>query len=147
MKKLIIPLAAVFFLTAFTVQSSITKSDGGRTVTAILLGANEVPNLGDPDGSGYAEITLNQGQGTISYVISVDGIAPATAAHIHLGAAGVPGGVVVGLSAPTNGMSTGTITNVDEDLIKAIRQNPQGFYVNVHNTVYPSGALRGQLSK
>lgn len=147
MKKLIIPLAAVFFLTAFTVQSSITKSDGGRTVTAILLGANEVPNPGDPDGSGYAEITLNQGQGTISYVISVDGIAPATGAHIHLGPAGVAGGVVVGLSAPTNGMSTGTITNVDADLIKAIRQNPQGFYVNIHNSVYPSGALRGQLSK
>ncbi len=147
MKKLIIPLVAVFFLTAFTVRSSKTESDGGRTVTAILLGSNEVPNPGDPDGSGYAEITLNQGQGTISYVITVDGIAPATAAHIHLGPAGVAGGVVVGLSAPTNGMSSGTITNVDPDLIKAIRQNPQGFYVNIHNSAYPSGALRGQLTK
>ncbi len=157
MKKFILPLVAAVFLTAFTFSPSPTATgsvsgedqslNGGRTLTAVLLGANEVPNPGDPDGSGYAEITLNQGQGTISYMITVTDIAPATAAHIHFAPAGVPGGVVVALSAPTGGFSSGIIQNVNRDLIKAIRQNPDAYYVNVHNGAYPGGALRGQLSK
>lgn len=147
MKKLIIPLVAVFFLSAFTLHSSYYETDGGRRLTSELLGANEAPGPGDPDGSGYAEIILNQGQGTISYELTVENIAPATAAHIHFAPAGVAGPVVVALTAPTNGMSSGVINNVDPDLIKAIRQNPGAYYVNVHNSEYPAGALRGQLSK
>jgi hypothetical protein len=54
--------------------------------------------------------------------------------------------VVVPLSPPTNGSSSGC-ASVDPDLIKEIRQNPKAFYVNVHNADYPAGALRGQLGK
>ena len=68
------------------------------------------------------------------------------AAHIHIGAAGVAGPVVVGLTAPTSGMSTG-VAMVDKELIKAIRKNPSAYYVNVHNPAYPAGAVRGQLMK
>lgn len=120
---------------------------GGRPLEANLTGAAEVPGPGDPDGSGSAFITLNQGQGEVCFALSVTGIAPATGAHIHVGPAGVAGGVVVPLSPPTSGSSSGCVTGVDPGLIKAIRQNPGDYYVNVHNADFPPGALRGQLSK
>lgn len=120
---------------------------GGRPLSAHLSGANEVPNMGDPDGSGTANITVNLGQGSLSYELTVSNIDPATAAHIHLAPAGVAGPVVIALMAPTSGSSSGTITGIDRALLKNIIQNPDQYYVNLHNPMYPGGAVRGQLSK
>jgi hypothetical protein len=119
---------------------------GGRPFSTEMTGADEAPGPGDPDGSGFAFITLNQGLGMVCWELSVTDIAPATAAHIHRAPAGVPGPVVVPLSPPTDGFSSGCIS-ADRDLIKEIRQSPEEFYVNVHNADYPAGAVRGQLSK
>ena len=91
-------------------------------------------------------MTLNSGQQEICFQLSVQDIAPATAAHIHVGELGVAGPVVVGLIAPSDGFSSACVS-VDRDLIKAIRQDPENYYVNVHNAEFPPGALRGQLSK
>lgn len=120
---------------------------GGRGLATTLTGAEEVPGPGDPDGSGTATITLNQGQGVVCFELSVTNIDPATAAHIHVAPAGVAGPVVVGLIPPSSGTSSGCVVDVDPDLIKAIRQNPSDYYVNVHNPAFPPGALRGQLSQ
>jgi len=122
---------------------------GGRPLYATMTGANEVPGPGDPDGAGSALLTLNQGQGEICFQIQVTNLTlPATGAHIHTGTAGVPGGVLVPLTPPdATGMSTGCATGLSKSLIKAIRQNPGDYYVNVHTTDYPAGAVRGQLSK
>lgn len=122
---------------------------GGRSLHATLMGANEIPGPGDPDGTGTALITLNQGQGTVCFALSVENITlPATAAHIHSGAADVAGPVVVALTAPgADGTSSGCVENVDRDLIKAIRQDPAAYYVNVHTLPgFGAGAVRGQLS-
>lgn len=136
------------FLIAFAVSSFTTTSinNGGRPLSAVLLGSNEVPNMGDPDGSGTFEMTINPGQGTLTYELDVTGIEPATMAHIHRGEAGVAGGVVVTLIPPTDGSSSGTIS-ISKALAKEIMKNPEAYYVNVHNAEYPGGALRGQLSK
>ena len=123
-----------------------SASAGGRPFSTTLTGAEEVPGPGDPDGSGFARLTLNQGQQEICFELTVSGIEPATAAHIHIGPVGVAGPIVVGLEAPTGGSSSGCVS-VDPDLIKDIRQNPEAYYVNVHNAPFPAGALRGQLSK
>jgi hypothetical protein len=131
-------------LLTFVLAGPVSADDGGRPLTATLLGANETPGPGDPDGTGVAWMTLNQGQGEICYMLSVSGVDPIVAAHIHVGAAGSAGPVVAPLTPPTSGESAGCAT-VDRELIKAIRQNPGGYYVNVHNPAYPAGALRGQL--
>ncbi len=140
---LMLALAALLAAAALPVLAN-----GGRPLGAMLNGPNEVPVSGDPDGSGWAHVTLNQGQNEVCWHIQVEDITlPARAAHIHSGAAGVPGGVVVGLSAPdADGVAMGC-TSADSDLIKGIRKNPGSYYVNVHNADYPGGALRGQLFK
>jgi hypothetical protein len=126
-----------------------TQQRAGRPFEIMLTGAAEIPGPGDPDGTGTATLTLNQGQGTISFEIEVANITlPATGAHIHVGTATEAGPVVVGLTPPdVTGHSSGEVS-VDPDLIKAIRQNPENYYVNVHTLpLYAAGAVRGQLSK
>lgn len=119
---------------------------GGRPLSTMLSGAEEVPGPGDPDGSGSAFLTFNLGQGLVCWELSAADIMTATAAHIHEAEAGFAGPVVVTLSPPEDGFSSGC-TSVDSMLIKEIIQNPSGYYVNIHNSEYPAGALRGQLSK
>ncbi len=122
-------------------------NQGGRPLSTVLSGVQETPNPGDPNGTGTFRMTLNQGKGTISYELSVSNIDLATAAHIHEAPFGVAGPVRIGLTPPdANGFSSGTIS-VSQELIKEIRQNPSHYYVNVHNPAFPSGAVRGQLSK
>ena len=162
MKKFFFTLCVVCFLVACQKEIQPSNSEtsvqqieneaqltGGRPFNVSLTGAAEVPGPGDPDGSGTAMFTLNQGQGTIKFEIHVANITlPAIGAHIHLGGITEPGPVVVPLIPPdATGHSSGEVT-VDPDLIKAIRQNPENYYVNVHTLpLYAAGAVRGQLSK
>src|SRR5688572_17974591 len=92
-----------------TPQSRIDPSlgHGGAEVSATLTGAAEIPGPGDPDGSGSARITLNPGQGEVCFQLEASNIAPATASHIHVGGPTVAGPVVVTLTPPTSGSSTG----------------------------------------
>ena len=119
----------------------------GSRLTASMTGAEEVPGPGDADGSGTAVIRLNKGKGEVCYELTVSGITPATAAHIHVGPPGVAGPVVVPLAPPASGSVSACATGVDVELIKAIAKNPGDYYVNVHNVEFPAGAIRGQLSK
>ncbi len=74
-----------------------------------------------------------------------------TAAHIHVGSAVEARDVVVGLftGAALSGTdsASGCVSGVSEELIKAIRQNPENYYVNIHSSMFPAGAIRGQLGK
>ena len=116
------------------------------SVSASLTGAQEVPGPGDPDGSGTAEITIVDATDNVCYDIHVRSIGPATAAHIHRGAPGEAGPPVVTLSAPTDGKVDGCV-NAPGGLADEIGANPVAFYVNVHNSEFPAGAIRGQLGR
>ena len=137
---------AVVLVTAVALVPIVGADNGGRPFTTTLTGAAEVPGPGDPDGAGTARLSLNPGQGEVCYELSVSGIAPAVAAHVHVGPAGLAGPVVIPLAAPTDGSSS-ACASASRELVLAIIQNPQNYYVNVHNAEYPAGALRGQLSR
>ena len=113
-----------------------------------MTGAQEAPMAGDPDGTGSATFTLNQGRGQVCFSWTVQDIAlPVTGSHIHIAPPGEPGPVVVPLTgADADGVASGCVT-ASKGLIKAIRQNPGAYYVNVHNDEYPGGAVRDQLEK
>ena len=156
-RRIAMLLALVLCITAVVGLSGTVRADkvadadqGGRSFRVLMGGAQEAPGPGDPDGSGVAVITLNQGQGTVCFDLSMENITlPATGAHIHVAPAGSPGPIVVHLTAPgADGTSSGCVEGVDPNLIKAIRQNPSDYYVNVHTLPgFGAGAVRGQLEK
>jgi hypothetical protein len=73
-------------------------------------------------------------------------VAAIAASHIHRGAAGVTGPVIIPFNQPfVNGVSTGTLTGIASGFFTEILANPPGYYFNVHNADFAGGALRGQL--
>ena len=100
----------------------------------------------DADGTGSATVTIDPAKSEVCYTLKVSGIEPATMAHIHKGAAGVSGPVVVPLDAPTSGTAQGCKPAAAE-VIAAIVASPADYYVNVHNATFPKGAIRGQLGR
>jgi hypothetical protein len=129
---------------AATDAAPVSAHHRRRSVSTILTGANEAPNPGDPDGLGVAAVLVNVPQRRICYLIAVTRIRPATMAHIHQGAVGVAGPIVVTLNPPTRGMSNGCV-RVTRRLAAQIAHAPHRFYVNVHNGPFGGGAVRGQL--
>lgn len=119
---------------------------------AQLLGGNEISvlgiaNSGDPDGVGAATVMI-RGTNTLCYAIVVNNLGTPTGAHIHKQRAGQNGGIVVTLTPPAQGGAGTTskcITVNDSALLADIRSNPSGYYVNVHTSLFPNGAIRGQL--
>jgi CHRD domain len=123
---------------------------GGRPLTATLMTENEVPTCTEPPppARGTATVSINPGQSQVCWVIDVaDAAAPFTGAHIHEAPVGSAGSIVVPFTPPNaSGHSEGCRT-ADRELLKEIMQNPEEYYVNVHNMTCPAGVARGQLSK
>ena len=137
----------------------------GETFQAKLDPRNEVPPPTLDSGaspSGTATFTV-QGA-TVAYKLSAAGLSgPPTAAHIHVGASGAAGPVIVPLTVAA-GSSPGTATGEGtfdatgvkgkkadgsamslEDVLAAMRSG--GAYVNVHTANNKPGEVRGQIEK
>ncbi|MDX1992021.1 MAG: CHRD domain-containing protein [bacterium] len=111
-------------------------------------GVAEVPGPGDEDGTGIGLLTLDFAAGTVCFDVAVANITlPADAMHIHIGEPGEAGDVVVPApGAPdANGVFQGCTEGVDTALMEDIANNPGGYYLNVHTSDFPAGAVRAQL--
>ena len=104
-------MKAVFGAAAMAVL--LTACAGGPQLQRARLGVSltgiqEVPGPGDPDGNGTVEVRVDPRNGEICWNLYARAIEPATAAHIHRGAAGVAGPPVMTLTTPdANGRSEG----------------------------------------
>ncbi len=149
MRKLVVAMVGLMVALAFVAfgrTADAAPAFQHPRFEATLTGAEEVPNPGDTDGSGRAAIAF-QADVDVCFTITAANITlPAAAAHIHRGAEGVAGPIVVTLQPPAaNGRVDGCTTG-DRAVLSEIRANPADFYVNVHTSDFPQGAIRGQLA-
>jgi hypothetical protein len=147
---------------ATTAPSAITPS-----FTASLSPANEIPPVANAESVGRGTVTVtltptysagNITAATAVFVVNLTGFpanTPINAAHIHPGAVGVNGGVLVstglagGQVVLTNG--SGTFTSPAVTVLPGVAQQiintPEAFYFNVHSTTNAGGVARGQLAR
>ncbi len=150
-------------LMAAIAVSSAACSGGGtiggldveQSYTIVLNSANEVPAPKATLATGTADVVVYGER--IDWQLAGSNINAITMAHIHNGAVGVAGPVVVTLFAP--GTATGAINGIFASGSFTAANLPAGVtlaslktlllsgnaYVNVHTVANPAGEMRGQL--
>ena len=171
MKRLhLLVLALGVFVSGCAGSSTSPSSSLASTqpsVTAVLSPSNEVPPVSNAEASGLGSVIVtfnvtrdgsnNITAATATFNVTLSGFpagTPINIAHIHQGAATCACPVVVSttLTAGEVNLATGSGTftksgiNVDPAVATAILANPAAFYFNVHSTLNPGGAARGQLA-
>ncbi len=119
------------------------SSRPAKTYHVKLTGKAEVPP-GAPKGAGGAVIAIHGTTKVCWRFAHLRGFGGATVSHIHAGRAGKAGPIVVPLSTSSKLHHTGCV-KASPTVIKAIEGHPTSYYVNIHSTKYPAGAVRGQL--
>ena len=115
----------------------------GRSVGfASLTGAVETPpNASSATGTGT--LVVNPTTRGVNGSITLTGIT-ATMAHIHLGAPGVAGPIIIPLTlAGGNVWSVPPNTVMTAEQLAAYKQG--NLYYNAHSASFPAGEIRGQI--
>jgi hypothetical protein len=119
------------------------------TLSASGSGEEEVPAGTGEDGAKVTGSFQISAEGEFNYTVSVTGNSEEiTAGHIHRGAEGENGDVVIELDADAINDGTSGSVEIDQALAERIINNPGNWYVNVHSESFepPSGVARGQLT-
>ena len=114
-----------------------------KTFTVHMKGSQEIPK-GSPTGTGVFHYQLVTKTGLLCYSLKWSGIGTPFASHVHKGPKGTAGPEVIPLSGNAPVKHSGCV-KVKKSLLVAIGKKPSAYYVNVHTTKYPGGAIRGQL--
>lgn len=123
-----------------THEESATKPSGFMQSVA-LTGANEVPPV-STSATGSGTVTVNPDH-TVTAEITVTGM-QATASHIHMGAAGANGPVIVPFTKTgDNKFSAPAGAKLTDEQYAAFKAG--NTYVNVHSDAHKGGEIRAQL--
>lgn len=112
-----------------------------------LFGNQESDRKGageDAMGDFTAEMDLQKGK--ICYLLELEGIPDATVAQIHEGQKGDDGPPVVTLDVKDS-KGDDVCLDADVEVLKKISKSKGRYYINVHSTAFPDGAVRGQLDE
>jgi hypothetical protein len=124
----------------------------GNAHFADLNGGQEVPPVAT-GATGKGTVVISADGSTITYLVTYTGLSgAANAAHIHTGAVGVNGGVILPLTAGASPMS-GTLTSADFAASGSVTTFAQAVaaiqagttYINIHTAANPGGEIRGQI--
>ena len=132
-------LASASFLAACGGGDGVAANE---TLQTPLSGLQETTPV-NTTASGSANLNFNRASGELSGTVQLSNITP-TAAHIHMGAAGANGPVLLNLALTATGatlaptvLTAAQITSLDAGEL----------YVNVHSAANPGGELRGQIGR
>jgi hypothetical protein len=146
-KKLVSILAAgAVAALVFAALSSARPSAAHFRLSATLNAGQEIPKQVVKNQAGHGTFTGTLSGTKLTWKLTWAKLTgAAAAAHIHLGAMGKAGNVVVPLCGPCGaaaGSKSGTAT-ISASLLKTIQKH--GTYVNVHTAKNGNGEIRGQL--
>ncbi len=129
---------------AALIVAGATAQAGIFTFTAILTGAAETPPNGSA-GLGVTVATYDSGTASFDLNGTYAGLSSsATAAHVHGGAVGVAGPVIIPLTVAGN--AAGNISGSATLTANQFHHLYNGdWYVNIHDATFPGGEIRGQL--
>jgi len=134
MKKLLTFLASLLLAACAGMMS------GGSTVKVNLSGAEEVPPV-SVAGSGSGSFTIGA-DGSVTGSVATMGV-QGTAAHIHQGARGQNGPVIIPLAKTDNMYSAPAGAKLTGAQMQAFKAG--NLYVNVHTVQNKGGEVRAQL--
>jgi hypothetical protein len=142
MKKLLLAAAVAALASCATYQDNAPSWLPGSGATSVKLsGAEEVPPV-SASGSGTGTIRVNS-DGTVSGNVTTTGV-EGTMAHIHQGAKGQNGPVIIPLTKSGNTYTVPAGAKLNDAQMKAYKEG--NLYVNVHTAKNKGGEVRGQLT-
>jgi hypothetical protein len=140
---------AVTGLAAFALASCATYSDnmpswmpGSSAISVKLSPAEEVPAAAASQGTGSGSIRVAE-DGSVSGSVSTTGV-QGTMAHIHQGAKGMNGPVIVPLTKSGDTYTVPAGAKLNASQMQALKAG--NLYVNVHSDKFKGGEVRGQLN-
>ena len=136
--KKAIPVVALVALAACATVTDMWS--GGKTVNVNLSGSQEVPPVSS-NASGSGSFTVGK-DGALKGSVTTKGV-QGTMAHIHQGAKGQNGGVIIPLTKSGDTYAVPDDKKLTEAQISAFKAG--NLYVNVHSAAHKGGEIRGQL--
>lgn len=133
-------LAACATLSGAALAPAQATTVDGRAATMLHA---RLKASGDPNGSGSATFRIVKAKGKVCVTATWQNIAQPDSAHIHKKS---DSSIVVDLSTAVTG-GAHCRTGVSHHLIGRILAHPRHYYFNVHNAMYPAGAIQGTLHR
>jgi CHRD domain len=139
-----------------TASFSLGSEAAPPTVFNVQLRAENEPNgASTSESKGFAQVMV-LADGTIEFTFTINNKSAETytRAHIHKAPAGVNGpihwdfleaGVPVASVSDQPSQLRGVARERAAAVLSDLLANPEQYYVNVHSTAFPGGAVRGQL--